>query len=188
MLRNRIMKAAMEEINQHGIKFTMSNLARRLGVSKSTLYENFNSKENLIGSIVDALFDDIRQQESSYFKDEHVSVKEKLKVLLVSNPRLFGPINDRVIDDIQRHMPDEWAKIQRFRDEKWQIIVKLLNQGIAEGSIRPINLAVVQKMFIGSTNEILNYSFLTQNNLAMNEALTNMADILIHGLLTPPDN
>lgn len=179
------MKAAMEEVNQYGIKFTMSNLARRLGVSKSTLYEHFNSKECLIGSIVDALIDDIRQQENSYIKDDHLSLKEKLQVLLVSNPRLFGPINDRVIDDIQRYMPDEWTKIQRFRDEKWQTIVQLLNRGIAEGSIRPINLAVVQKMFVGSTNEILNYSFLVQNNLTRNDALTSMADILIHGLLIP---
>jgi len=54
-LRNQIMAAALEEINKVGIKFTMSDLVKRLSISKSTLYAHFKSKEEVIGAIVDGL-------------------------------------------------------------------------------------------------------------------------------------
>ena len=36
-MKMRIMAAAMEEMNEFGVRFTMSNLAARLAISKRTL-------------------------------------------------------------------------------------------------------------------------------------------------------
>jgi len=56
------MAAAIDEIYKFGIKFTMSDLVKRLSISKSTLYAHFKSKEELIGAIVDSALASLCQQ------------------------------------------------------------------------------------------------------------------------------
>ena len=61
-MRSRIIAAALAEMDEHGVRFTMSNLAARLGISKRTLYEHFDSKEVLVEAIVDAIITDLTVQ------------------------------------------------------------------------------------------------------------------------------
>jgi len=43
-IRTHVLRVALEELNQRGPAFHMDDLARRLHISKRTLYENFSSK------------------------------------------------------------------------------------------------------------------------------------------------
>lgn len=43
-MKQRILDAAVAEIELHGSSFRMDDLAKRLNISKRTLYENFHSK------------------------------------------------------------------------------------------------------------------------------------------------
>ena len=61
-MRPRIMTAALAEMDEHGVRFTMNNLAARLAISKRTLYEHFESKEVLVEAIVDAIITDLQVQ------------------------------------------------------------------------------------------------------------------------------
>ena len=40
-MREKIIDAAIEEFTQNGLKFTMSDLAKKLGISKKTIYTVF---------------------------------------------------------------------------------------------------------------------------------------------------
>lgn len=51
-IKDRIMKAFIEEIREKGMKFSMDDLARRLGISKRTLYEHFSSKVEILETIM----------------------------------------------------------------------------------------------------------------------------------------
>ena len=46
-LRLRIYEATIEEFREKGFKFTMDDMARRLGVSKKTIYQVVRDKETL---------------------------------------------------------------------------------------------------------------------------------------------
>lgn len=48
-MKDSILAAATEEIRLHGSSFRMEDLARRLNISKRTLYENFRSKNEIFG-------------------------------------------------------------------------------------------------------------------------------------------
>lgn len=182
-MRNRIILKALEEMNERGIKFTMADLARQLGVSKRMLYEHFDSKEDLIGTIFDSIFADLYQQLREISANESLDIIEKIKAMLIAYPKVFGHINDRIIDDVHRYLPTEWVKFEHYHDEKWRMIEKLLHQGIAAGLLRPVNLAILRKMFIGAMDELLDYSFLVQNEILFSETLETAADILICGLI-----
>ena len=183
-MRTRIMQAAIAAMQEHGIRFTMSDLARRLAVSKSTLYAYFPSKEALVGTILEAIAADIQKQQEEKLQDSSISLPEKLRAMLATFPKTIGPLNDRIIDDIRRYMPGEWTKIEQFRNSRWLITKELLQQGIASGQLRPVNLAIVRAMLFGTVDELANYQFLVQNNLTFRDALTTVADILVNGLAT----
>lgn len=44
-MKQRILDAAVAEIELHGSSFRMDDLAKRLNISKRTLYENFSFQE-----------------------------------------------------------------------------------------------------------------------------------------------
>ena len=46
-LKERIVDVAIEEFTLMGLKFTMNDIARQLGISKKTIYTIFDSKKDV---------------------------------------------------------------------------------------------------------------------------------------------
>lgn len=185
LLRNRIMMATIEEINENGIKFTMADLAKRLAVSKSTLYTYFTSKEEMVGAIVDLLMASMQQQDEEILSNKMLSLHEKLKALLLNEPKILGPISNRFIIELKRYMPEQAKKGDKCHEYKWQLVESLLQQGITNGDFRPVDLTITKVIFNATINELVNPSFLMHSNLTINDALGKMADILYFGIMAP---
>jgi AcrR family transcriptional regulator len=173
--------ATIEEINLRGFKFTMSDLAKRLSISKTSLYEHFSSKDELIATILDIILNDFRAQEEEIYKSG-LPVVEKLKSILSITSRTYEPIPNRVYEDLRLTYPEEWKKVISFRKERMDCIVNLLSKGIEEGSIRNVKLCVVQQMIISTINDLISYRFLAENNMTYPDALKAMLDIIINGI------
>lgn len=185
-MRNRILMTATEEMAVHGIKFTMNDLAQKLAVSKRTLYEYFDSKEELIGAIVDQFLNEIRQQGMAVIKDDGLTMAEKIKRFQVIYPlKRYDPLTSRILDDIMHYLPEEREKIDRFREEEWGLIEKILHKGIEDRYFRPVDPAVIKMIFNGISDQLSNYKYLSQNNLIPKEATSIMADVLLNGLVEP---
>jgi AcrR family transcriptional regulator len=185
-LRNRILATATEEMAVQGIKFTMSDLAQRLAVSKRTLYEYFDSKEEIISTIVDQFLNEIRQQGMAVIKDDGLSMAEKIKRFQVIYPlKRFDPLMSRILDDIMRYLPEEQEKINRFREEEWSLVKEIINKGVEAKYFRPVDPAVIKMLFNGISDQLSNYKYLSENNLNPKEATSIMVDLLFNGLLEP---
>ena len=50
-MRDKIIDATVEEFKQNGLKFTMNDLAKRLGISKKTIYTVFESKQAVLVAV-----------------------------------------------------------------------------------------------------------------------------------------
>lgn len=183
-MRDRIIMAAIEEIKTKGFKFTMGDLAKRLSVSKSSLYECFSSKEKLVTAVLDTVLTNFCNQEQHIYQSE-LSIVEKLQAVLVVTSKTFEPFHNRVYDDLRTNYPDEWERVVLFRKERMERLTSLLNQGISEKIIRPVPIGVIQHMLL-STN-FSNYQFLAENNITYPDAVAAMMDIMVHGLLTSND-
>lgn len=48
-MREKIIDTAIEEFTKHGLKFTMNDVAKELGISKKTIYTIFESKQDVLG-------------------------------------------------------------------------------------------------------------------------------------------
>lgn len=58
-IRAHVLRVALEELNQCGPAFHMDDLARRLHISKRTLYENFSSKQEIVKNAILSVMDDL---------------------------------------------------------------------------------------------------------------------------------
>ncbi len=184
-MRERILATALQQMNEHGIRFTTADLARELGVSKRAVYEHFPSKEALLTQIFDNIRKDFRQQISTILQGDDLDITEKLKNLMVFSPKALGPINDKIIKDIKRFMPKEWAKFEDFFQERWEMIEQVINQGITQGVLAPVDLPVLHKMYLGTIDKLLDFHFLTENDTTFRKAMTAAAEIMIRGLTAP---
>ncbi len=186
-MRDRIVMAAFEEMNTRGLRFTMGDLARALAISKSTIYQYFDSKDELIEAVTNAIFADIREQDEEIAADPNLSFLQKMEALLSVFPRKFGPINERLIDETERFMPMMKAKVEPFRKEKWLRMETMIRHEIDEGRLRPINLVVLERIYMLVSNGLVDYKFLTQNRLSAREAIATFAEIITFGLMRTKD-
>lgn len=180
-MRTRIILAAVEEINLRGFKFTMGDLAKRLSISKSSLYEQFSSKDELIAAILDTVLNDFRAQETRIYQSDLTIVK-KLQAVLTVTSQTFEPFHNRVYDDLRVTYPEEWKKVVDFRKERMNHLTGLLLRGMEDGSIRHVHIGVIQHIL--SSTDFTSYHFLTENNMTYPDAVAAMLDIMLHGILT----
>ncbi|CVK19424.1 TetR/AcrR family transcriptional regulator [Sporomusa sphaeroides] len=181
-MRNRIIMATVEEINLRGFKFTMSDLTKRLSISKSSLYEHFSSKDELIATIVAIVLNDFRKQEEKIYTS-HLPITEKLKAALTITPETFEPFHNRVYDDLRLTYPNEWKKVTLFRQERMDRLANLLSENMKAGTIRHVHLGVLQQMIISTINDLISYRFLADHNMTYPDAVTAMLDVMIHGIM-----
>lgn len=177
------MYEAMKEMDERGVKFTMDDLARRLGVSKRTLYENFSSKEELIGSILAESIAELKMLREAIVNDPSLDVCEKFRRIMLVKPSLCAKTTDRVAIEMKKCMPEHWAKLEGALDELWEITERLLQEGVQKGYFRPVFFPAMRAMFRGSFNEFANYSFLVRHKVTIDEMVGHMTDILMFGLM-----
>lgn len=183
-MRNRILMAAADEMKNRGVKFTMSDLARRLSLSKTSLYEHFASKNELVHEILATATHDVEEQANKIYNNPGLSTSEKIQALLKVSPQVFGSINNHSLyDDLRHYYPNEWQMVSAFRDEHLNRLTSLVVQSIETHSLRPVNVAVLKQIVASVTNDLFNYRFLEESNLTYADALSAMADILVFGLL-----
>ena len=81
-IKVKIIEASIDEINENGLKFTMDKLAKRLVMSKKTIYKYFENKEKLLDEVVDYSFDQIQLSKKKVMRDFSLDTVERLHKIL----------------------------------------------------------------------------------------------------------
>lgn len=184
-MRERIITATIEEVNSRGFRFTMSDLAKRLSISKSSLYEYFSSKDELVTTILDMILKDLRERQAEIYKSG-LSLTEKLQAVLTVTSHTFEPFHNRVYDDLRLAYPEQWKKVAAFRQESMECLTELLMQGMAAASIRHVNLGIIQHIL--KSTDFSNYYFLKEINMTYPNAVAAFLDIMLYGMVTEKES
>jgi AcrR family transcriptional regulator len=183
---SRILEAALEEFDEKGLRFTMDELAQRLGMSKRTLYEQVDGKEKIIELLVEETFRSIKDQERAILADTALPVADQLRRVLSIMPQFGVQLDYRKAWEIRKAYPAQYEGIQKHLAGDWETTLTLVEKGIAEGVFRPVNTAVLREILYSTMETMLTDKFLLQNNLTYEEALNQTLDILFSGLLSRP--
>ena len=119
-LEIKIVNATIDIFREKGVKFTMDDLANRLGVSKRTLYENIDSKETLLNLLVDEVFDSVTEKGKEVINDDSIGDLEKLKGVLTILPTSYDTIDYTKIHEVKKFYPKIYEKIIYRLDLTWE--------------------------------------------------------------------
>ena len=117
--KRRIIEAANAEFDKRGYReTTMSDIAKRIGVSKGAVYQYFGSKEELIGVVGNAFVESVIANEFSSSREEGViaTTEGAFERILKSMPGWFPNL---ICDFLSEAHRDQHAKHQvREIDQK----------------------------------------------------------------------
>lgn len=185
-MKNRIMAAFIEEIQHNGMKFTMDDLARRLGISKRTLYEHFSAKVDILDAIIEQTFADMNEMTERIIQNDSYSLIEKIRRVITVLPNHWEFYDLRILDQMKRYYPKQWEKVDSLLQDDWAMLRTLIEQGIKEGEIVDMNVSLIMKLIIDATNSTLDQRFYLDNQITVSEALSSIVDLLLYGLI--PEN
>ena len=170
-LEIKIVNATIDIFREKGVKFTMDDLANRLGVSKRTLYENIDSKETLLNLLVDEVFDSVTEKGKEVINDDSIGDLEKLKRVLTILPTSYDTIDPKIYEKI----------IYRL-DLTWEQTDELVKKCINEGLIKKVNIYLMKSILTGSMRILLEDNKLREEKIDYSETMKNIVDIMFDGL------
>jgi AcrR family transcriptional regulator len=187
-LATRIREAALLEFGEKGLKFTMDDLSRRLGISKKTLYVEVRDKESLLGSIIDDAFASIKEQERAAAADPSLGPIEKLRKVLAVMPSFGNRLVYRRIGEIEAQYPELYARIEGRIEADWGLTLGLVEEAIRLGLLRRVDPGVLREILFATMEQMLKDDFLKDSGLGYDQALEAVLDMLFNGLLARGSN
>ena len=139
----------------------MDDIAKNLGVSKKTIYQNFKDKNELINILIrDRIVNQDLQMNKCVVESENavqevfIGMQDMDFFLATMNPMLFY--------DLQKYHQEAWLNFIAFKEKEiGKTVAQNLQRGIAEGLYRQeLNVEIVTRMRLNQIDTIF-----TQNNL-----------------------
>lgn len=181
-LRETILQGTIQVFNRKGMKFTMDDIASTLSISKKTIYTVFTDKEQLFLSMVDYLFDHIKESERQVLENENLSTLQKIRRILGVMPESYKEIDFRQLYLLRDKYPKIYAQVENRLETGWETTIALMEQGMKEGVIRKVNVPIVKMMFEASLEQFFQRDILLKQGISYAEALNEVVDILVDGI------
>ena len=185
-LRVRILDEAARQFDKKGIKFTMDDLARALGMSKKTIYTVFEDKRSIMTDTIDRFFDEALVEEERILNDDRLTIVEQLKVIIGSVPERYTQNDLTQLYVLKEKYPSVYRHWQRCRENYWEGVGILIGRGIEQGDIRPVSLPILKTMFQATIEQFFQDDVLVKNHISYRKALSEVASILVDGIIARP--
>ena len=180
--KEKILQATIQAFNQKGLKFTMDDIASILAMSKKTIYTIFKDKNTLFMEMVDYLFDTIKESESEIIEDNTLSTIEKIRRILGVMPESYKDIDLRQLYMLKDKFPEIYRHVEERLENGWETTIKLLEQGIEEGVIRPVNVLMFKMMMEASIEQFFQRDILMRAGMTYTQGLDEIVGILLDGV------
>ncbi len=181
-IREQILEATILVFNRKGMKFTMDDIARELGMSKKTIYTVFADKQELVYDMVDYCFDSIKESEQKVMKSAGLSTLEKIQEILGVLPEGYKEIDFSQLYILRDKYPRIYTRVEERLESGWDATMELLQRGMNEGVIRKVDTALVKVMFEATLEQFFRRDVLVKNGITYSDALAEVVDIICNGI------
>lgn len=181
-IREQILEATILVFNKKGMKFTMDDIARELGMSKKTIYTVFADKQELVYDMVDYCFDSIKESEQKVMKNAGLSTLEKIQAILGVLPDGYKEIDFSQLYILRDKYPRIYTRVEERLESGWDATMELLQRGMNEGVVRKVDTALVKVMFEATLEQFFRRDVLVKNGITYSDALAQVVDIICNGI------
>ncbi|MCR5144222.1 MAG: TetR/AcrR family transcriptional regulator [Lachnospiraceae bacterium] len=182
-MREKVMLGALEVVKQKGVKFTMDDVARNLGMSKKTIYVVFRDKKELLMAMIDYLFDRIKDSENEIINDDSLSLEEKIRGILGVIPDGYKELNFSQVYSLKSRYPEIYELAQKRIESDWGMTFDLLKKGVEEGILRDVDFGIFKLAFEASVERLFMTDEIEEMGIDYFEALEKLVNIMIDGIL-----
>ena len=185
-IKKRIMEISRELYSRYSFrKTTMNDIARELGMTKSSIYYYFGNKEEIFNQMISS---DIEKwkKELSDFVGRQDSVQEKLAAYITKKMEIVCSISDFYRSPIEEYH-ENFSLIEKLRaetdKEEIGIIKEILGEGNRQGvfSVQDIDMTALNMLNILKGLE--HYYIGRKKGRNLKKAMENMVSLFLNGLI-----
>lgn len=140
--RREIFNASVSLFLEHGFQETsMQQIAGAAGIGKSTLYDYFKTKDEILLSFVEDAIENLKNEAEEIARQDQPA-KEKLQQVLraymaylIEKKEFFTKLSL----EVQRLKIESQIRLQSRRHAYQDILRKLIDDAVQEGSFRPVD-------------------------------------------------
>ncbi len=186
-IKERILKAAESLFRKFGIRsVSMDDIASELGISKKTIYQNFEDKDSIVYEIARTnMMCDIEESERIY-KESANPIEQVFKEATLLRKQA-STINPAVFYDLKKYHPKTWQLFQEYNKVNFLEIVKQnLREGITQGYYREdINIEILSRLRMEEVEFAFSREVFPPESFNQMDVHTALIDHFLRGIMTP---
>lgn len=183
--KEKITQAAQREFMQFGYtKIIVDEIAKAAGVSKKTIYQYFNSKEDIFWEVMQCR----KLEKMNMFQDIYdldLDFLEKMRLIGYRNAKDLTNAPITFLKDLKRNAPDLSAKVEEMRRNSIVVIFEdFYNRGVEENYFRKdIPIKIVSEMYYAMMNHMFTIA-IDSNQHSMEELYDYLSMIFFEGVFS----
>lgn len=181
-----ILEGAKNLFMQFGLKsITMDDIARKVGVSKKTIYQFFSDKNSIVFKSVHEHFSDHRKEIEHVLDNSKDAIESIYKVSKCMKMQVEA-INPTVFYDLQRYFPKAYKRFLEFKNTFMkERMTQIIEKGIVSGYFRKeINTEIIIIQRIEQVQLAFNNEIFPRDKFDFKEIHEQLFEHFIHGILT----
>jgi len=186
--KERILETAGRLFMSYGFKrVSMDEIARGAGVGKGTVYQLFESKEELMLSVVDYFSVKVASAAAEILSDGTLPPIVKLQEFLKVVSSRLSALRTEALSELEVNFPTAYIKIQQKRQQIiFGNLTDLLRQGKQAGVYDPeLDEILAAHVVIGAIDHISNPEVLRSFRCLPEQLFQNILLIILKGCITP---
>lgn len=165
---------------------TMNEIAEHLDLSKATIYNYYESKDDLV---YDSLW--LKLKEMDTFKellfDENLDYVERYYEGLKFCTKSFAGMTEEYLNDLRNHYPKCWDSVEFYKAKSVENLKLYYQIGIDKGVFRPFNVDVMACYDLAFFDMMINPAFLIKNKIRIQTAFFEYFNMKFNGILVNRD-
>lgn len=162
---------------------TIDDIARISGKSKSTIYEYFATKEDILFAACNTRTESL-QAAIAQIGEQQLNTVGLYTQLIEIFAQGTADISIAFLQSIRQHYPEAWSVIDAFTTNFVELLKVLYEQGIATGIYNPVSvelLAHLDKLFI--TQVVTNPTIFSDEKFTLSSLVRDYLNLRLTGLL-----
>jgi TetR/AcrR family transcriptional regulator, cholesterol catabolism regulator len=184
--KERILNSTREQFYRYGVKrITMDDIARQLGISKKTIYQEYKDKNALLNDLARIDMKHHADQIQLMAKTANNAVDEIVKTMKYMSAT-FSQINPTLFYDMQKYHIEAWKQYESFKSKCiTEAVQKNMKRGIKEELYRDdIDIKILTHLRIVEMEFSMNLDYYHQHQFEFVKVHIELLKHFLFGIAT----
>lgn len=171
---------------KYGVRsVTMEDIAKQLGISKKTIYQHFEDKEQILYQVIQDKTGRDQFEMDCMLVDTNNPVEEILYALHMIQKHA-DQVSPNLLIDVKRHYPQAFALFLQYKEGQiMRSILENIQKGIVQGLYRSdLNPAILARLRVEQIELAFNNDLFPAGEYSMHDVQHQLMHHFVRGMLT----